>query len=83
MACVRLSILHCPISTLQAHGGGAIPRLAFESERFVAVSSEPLSWTYPNGNNPGVLGSLGLGALAQLRRVRGVYTRPSIDRALL
>ena len=31
---------HCPISTLQAHGGGAIPRLAFESERFVAVLSE-------------------------------------------
>jgi len=34
---------HCPISILQAHGGGAIPGFAlWTTERFVAVSSEPL-----------------------------------------
>jgi hypothetical protein len=31
---------HCPISILQAHGGGAIPGLAlWTTERFVAVTS--------------------------------------------
>ena len=41
---------HCPISVLQAHGGGAIPRLALWTiDRFVRFSSEPLddSWNYP------------------------------------
>ena len=33
---------HCPISILQAHGGGAIPRLAlWTTERFVRFSSAP------------------------------------------
>jgi hypothetical protein len=33
---------HCPISILQAHGGGAIPRRALSTiDRFVAVSCEP------------------------------------------
>jgi len=30
---------HCPISILQAHGGGAIPRLALWTKRFVRLLS--------------------------------------------
>ena len=39
---VSPTIEHCPISILQAHGGDAIPRLAYrKANRFVAVTVGP------------------------------------------